>query len=110
MRAFLVLLVVIPVLIAGVIFGLFMLWGEDLPTPRTHREVEPSTNTVVFDRRGDVIDEFFIENRRPVRFEEVPRVMKQAILATEDRRFYRHWGIDLWAVFRAFTMTLQAVA
>lgn len=106
MRAFLVLLVVIPVLIASVIFGLFMLWGEDLPTPRTPREVEPSTNTVVFDRRGEVIDEFFIENRRPVRFEEVPRVMKQAILATEDRRFYRHWGIDLWAVFRAFRSNL----
>lgn len=101
MRAFIVLAVLVPALMAGAIFGLFIVWGDDLPTPRTPREIEPSTNTTLLDKNGQIIDEFFVENRNPVRLEDIPDVMKRAVLATEDRRFYGHWGIDLWGVFRA---------
>lgn len=108
MRIALILLLLVPLAMAGALFGLFVVWGEDLPTPRTPGEVEPSINTVLIDKNGRVIDEFFVENRNPIRLRETPDIVRQAFLATEDRRFYRHWGIDLWAVFRAFRSNLAS--
>ena len=101
MRALLVVAVLVPLLMAGALFGLFIVWGDELPTPKTPEEVQPSSTTQVFDRSGALIDEFFKENRDPVLLEQVPPVVKQALLATEDRRFYQHWGVDLWAIVRA---------
>lgn len=108
MRTLVFLALLIPVLLAGALFGLFMFWGNDLPTPHGPREVEPSINTVVYDRNGRIIEEFFEQNRNPVFLQDVPDVVRQALLATEDRRFYRHWGIDLWAIFRAFRSNLSS--
>lgn len=107
MRTIIVLAILIPVLMAGALFGLFIVWGDDLPTPRGPREVAPSMNTVVLDRDGRMIGEFFEQNRNPVLLQEVPEVVRQALLSTEDRRFYQHWGIDLWAIFRAFRSNLS---
>ena len=101
MRIFLVLVLLAPLVAAGTIYFLFLTWGDDLPSPQSLRELEPSMNTVVLDRNGQLIDEFFIENRNPVTLNEVPDLMRQAFLATEDRRFYNHWGIDVQGVMRA---------
>ena len=108
MRILVILAVLVPLLMAGALFGLFIVWGDELPTPRGPREVEPSINTTVFDRHGQVIEEFFEQNRNPVYLTEVPNVVRQALLATEDRRFYHHWGVDLWSIFRAFRSNLSS--
>ncbi|MBN2538190.1 PBP1A family penicillin-binding protein [candidate division WOR-3 bacterium] len=51
--------------------------------------------TRVLDSRGRLITEFFQERRRPVPLDSIPGCLKTAVVAVEDRRFYRHWGIDL---------------
>jgi len=45
---------------------------------------------------------------RTVTVAQVPPVLPQAVLAVEDRRFYRHWGIDLRGLARAFWVNLRA--
>src|SRR5438445_6363069 len=55
----------------------------------------PSVVTRVYADDGTtVIGEFALEKRIPLKFEEIPAVMKNAILAVEDARFYDHVGID----------------
>jgi penicillin-binding protein 1A len=107
-QLFLVLVILVPLLMAGAVYGLFVVWGHDLPSPRRPQEVEPPRNTVILDRYGEPIDEFFVENRNPVPLEQIPEVMRNAVLATEDRRFYRHWGVDLAGIVRAVLSNLAA--
>src|SRR5919202_4721837 len=55
----------------------------------------PSVVTRVYADDGEtVIGEFALEKRIPLKYEEIPPVLKNAILAIEDARFYDHMGID----------------
>src|SRR4051812_24030301 len=55
----------------------------------------PSVVTRVYADDGEtVIGEFALEKRIPLKYEEIPPLMKNAILAVEDARFYDHVGID----------------
>lgn len=101
MRIILASILLVPLLGAAVIYGLFVVWGSDLPSPQTLRELEPSMNTVILDRNGLVIDEFFLENRSPRPLPQIPPLVQAAVLATEDVRFGQHWGIDVVGVLRA---------
>jgi penicillin-binding protein 1A len=101
-------IILVPLALVGAISGLFLLWGPDLPSPHNPQEVEPPRKTVVLDHRGETIAEFFIENRSPMPLAQIPEVMRQAVLATEDRRFFRHWGVDLPGVLRAITSNVAA--
>lgn len=47
---------------------------------------------------GKLIGKYYRENRVPVKYEELSPVLIKALVATEDVRFYRHMGIDFWAV------------
>ncbi len=108
LAVFLLTIVLVPLALAGAVSGLFLLWGSDLPSPRNPQEIEPPRKTVVLDRHGVLIDEFFTENRSPMPLAQVPEVIRQAVLATEDRRFFRHWGVDVAGVLRAITMNVTA--
>lgn len=52
----------------------------------------------VYDKNGDQIAELGVEKRTLVSYEEIPQVVKDAFIATEDVRFYKHNGIDLYRI------------
>src|SRR5258705_7222343 len=67
----------------------------------------PSVVTRVYADDGEtVIGEFALEKRIPLKYDEIPRVMKNAILAVEDVRFYDHMGIDPIRIIGAGWKTL----
>jgi penicillin-binding protein 1A len=86
---------------------------EGLPSLAELENPRPPFATRVFSADGVVIDRFFEENRsRITSLDSVPRPFLEALLSTEDRRFYTHWGVDLRGVFgviaqRIFSLTLQ---
>lgn len=57
--------------------------------------------TVVYDRRGREMGRFGRGRRAWVSMEEIPAVVQEVFVASEDQRFYHHWGIDPWAILRA---------
>jgi penicillin-binding protein 2A len=57
--------------------------------------------TVVYDRNDEEYGKLFMQNRELVSLEQVPDLLEQAVVATEDQRFDEHGGIDLWAIGRA---------
>ncbi len=72
-----------------------------LPAAETYRDVQLETPLRIFTADGRLIDE--IGNRRnPITTEEIPESLKDAVIATEDLRFYSHPGVDLQSLMRAF--------
>lgn len=64
-------------------------------------ESPPQRSTLLARDGKTVIAHFFTQNRAPVRLASVPQHLVQALLATEDRRFYDHHGVDLRGLARA---------
>jgi penicillin-binding protein 1A len=73
----------------------------NLPSIEALTEYQPKIPLRVYTSDGVLIGEFGEERRSVVRMEEVPALMKQAILAAEDERFYQHTGVDYQGVLRA---------
>ena len=88
------------------IFFIFLLasWGifGDLPDETSLENPEKNLATVIISSDGVTLGKFYKENRTPVQFEELPEHLINALIATEDVRFYDHSGIDARGTVRAF--------
>ncbi len=96
----------------GVIAGLALLGGavitftvilayDNVPSIEALTDYRPKVPLRVYTADGALIGEFGEERRTLVRLKDVPAVLKQAILAAEDTRFYHHTGVDFVGVARA---------
>jgi penicillin-binding protein 1A len=72
------------------------------------RNYRPSTITRVYARDSRLISELFQERRVPVPLSRIPVQLRQAFLAIEDARFYKHPGVSTRDIFRAFWSNLRA--
>ena len=68
----------------------------------------PPGNTVMLASNGEVITHFYKENRDPVAGDQIAEVVKQALVAIEDARFYDHGGLDVQGTLRALVTNLAA--
>lgn len=94
-RRFLRWLIAVMAFGAGMTGGGLLWLSRDLPSADRLRVITPSLKTQVLDRNGDVYGSFGIENRLPIPLEEMSPHIVNAALSVEDKRFYRHWGVDL---------------
>lgn len=92
---------------AGVLSILFVFllagWGVLGPMPSFEELENPETNlaTEVISSDGQTLGKYFKENRTPVNYEDLPGHLVNALVATEDERFYSHSGIDAKGTARA---------
>jgi len=77
-----------------------------LPSLDTLTDYNPKLPLRVYSEDGYLISEFGEEHRAYVKIENVPKNMKNAVIAIEDRRFYQHNGVDLQGVMRAAVTNL----
>ena len=73
-----------------------------IPTSSELREIVHQETTEVLDTKGKIIGKFYIQDRNPVSFAEISEFIIQALIATEDRRFYEHEGVDPKSLARVF--------
>ena len=85
--------------VAAIAFYFLILRG--LPEFETLAEYRPALVSMVLDRSGNLVGEFFEERRRLVALEDVPDVVVKAFIASEDDAFYEHRGIDYRSIARA---------
>lgn len=78
----------------------------NLPSLEILTDYRPKIPLRVYTSEGHLIGEFGEERRAVVRIQDVPDIMKQAILAAEDERFYQHGGVDAQGVVRAMLSNL----
>jgi penicillin-binding protein 1A len=104
--------------LASVLFGLalvgallgafvFALLYPTLPSLETLTDYQPKIPLRILSMEGDLLGEFGEERRAIVKIQEVPLIMRQAILAAEDERFYQHGGVDYLSVARAALANLS---
>jgi penicillin-binding protein 1A len=74
-------------------FGVYLFSGlpslERIENPRTELA------TRVFSVDGEVLDQYYIKNRSHSSLQEIPQTVIHALIATEDKDFYSHWGVDV---------------
>ncbi|MCE1190327.1 MAG: PBP1A family penicillin-binding protein [Ignavibacteria bacterium] len=80
-------------------FIVFVILG--LPSLEELENPKPQLATKVYSIDGEIIGQFFIENRIETDIDSLPAHLTQALVAAEDRKFYDHWGVDMVRVFKA---------
>jgi len=91
----------VAAIVAAMIGIVFALTYPNLPSLEVLTDYRPKVPLRIYTADGHLIGEFGEERRAVVRIGNVPDVMKQAILAAEDERFYQHAGVDTQGVLRA---------
>ncbi len=94
-------------LLLGVVLGAFWFYQDDLPPTSELRNYTLRTGSEVYDRNGRMIYLFAFEKRKLVSLKELPPHLVDALLVTEDKRFYGHFGIDLLSNIRALIVDLR---
>lgn len=94
--------------IATVIVGAYFYFIHDLPKLESLKDYHPLTITEVYDRSGQKIGEFWKERRIILPYKEIPRKMIEAMISSEDDRFFRHSGIDYFGILRAMMENFRA--
>ncbi|OGL66137.1 MAG: hypothetical protein A3J27_12485 [Candidatus Tectomicrobia bacterium RIFCSPLOWO2_12_FULL_69_37] len=101
---------------AFVLFGLpviaalgVLAWvSGDIPSSGSILDHRPSLTTLVYDAGGRLVGGFAAEQRRLLPLSQIAPAMRQAAVAVEDERFYRHWGVDPQGILRAALANLRS--
>ncbi|MBC5831015.1 penicillin-binding protein 1A [Vibrio metschnikovii] len=83
------------------IFGFYFYVKPDLPDVAELKDVRLQTPMQVFSEDGKLIAQFGEKRRIPLRLDEMPPELLEAVIATEDSRFYEHYGFDPIGITRA---------
>lgn len=92
-------------------FGLFILsvyvgvWGT-IPSKQALKNITNSESSVVYDSENRIVGKFYLFDRTSIEFDDLPEHLVQALVATEDFRFYGHNGIDKLSLLRVLVKTL----
>ena len=107
LRALLLVFILGVVCVLGGVLGLWMAVRQNLPDVSELERFEPNIITSVYGDDGTIAKEFAIERRVEVPYDQIPKVLKDAIIATEDPRFFRHRGVDYRGILRAVKENLK---
>lgn len=109
LAAFLSFVAFVIFYIFAVSVNLFWLFGK---SPSLNEIMHPKTAAAseIYSADGKLMGKFFSENRSPVPYDSINPVFFQALISTEDERFYRHHGIDFQGIFAALKDALHGKA
>ncbi len=96
--------------IIGVILGLlavvlavlvFIVTSDGMPSTEQLEKPKPELATTVISADGEILDQFFVKRRTYIPLDSIPKGFITALIATEDREFYEHWGMHLTRLAQA---------
>ena len=95
LRILLLLILIIAVIATGVVVGMiYGGWGDDFEITKEELVIG-SSNSVILDKDGNKLAELSgDENRKIIKLDQMPKNLKNAYVAIEDERFYKHSGVD----------------
>jgi penicillin-binding protein 1A len=99
---FWIIIGVIAISMSGYLYYL----SRDLPSLTRLEQIDPALATHVYSVDGKIIDSFHRKNRTIAPYNKFPEHLVQALLATEDRRFFSHWGVDVRALLRSAVVAM----
>jgi len=96
------LIVLVICFYASIYFGL---WGK-IPSKETIADYKQSQATQILDKNNDLIGKLYIYDRQSIKYSDFPQHLLDALIATEDIRFYKHNGVDTKSLLRVFFKTI----
>ena len=103
-----VIFALVLVALAGGISGMIFAYSPDLPEIVDLDGYAPGTITRVYARGGEVIGEFATERRMIIGYDDIPEVLRNAIISAEDASFFEHNGFSIRAIIRTVIRDLMA--
>jgi penicillin-binding protein 1A len=94
--------------VAGMVY-IFSSYGQDLPDYSQLKDYSPPIVTRLYAGDGHLVAEYAQEKRVFMPVETIPDLVKNAFIAAEDKNFYKHEGVDLFAIARAMVANLRNV-
>ncbi|RYJ43834.1 penicillin-binding protein 1A [Flavobacterium beibuense] len=93
----------VGMVVLAVLFFLFASWGffGHMPTFEELENPESNVATEIISSDGETLGKFYLQNRTPVKFADLPDNLVKALVATEDERYYEHSGVDARGTLRA---------
>lgn len=93
-----------------VIAGIYLHITQEIPKLSTLSDYNPPVVTTVYSDDNKKIAEFYTEYRIVVPLSKIPPMLKDAFISAEDSRFYKHKGIDIQSIIRAFLKNVEAMS
>ncbi|NIJ44583.1 penicillin-binding protein 1A [Wenyingzhuangia heitensis] len=104
---FLFKLGILGVVLLGLFIGLVYIGGfGPIANKKELTEIKQAQASVVYSSDAKIIGKFFLTNRTNVTYNQLPKHLINALIATEDSRFYQHKGIDKTALLRVIVKTI----
>ncbi len=103
-----ILLILIGGTFSGISGGAFFALTHDLPQIRSLETFRPLSVTRIHSADRVLLAELFVEKRDAVPLNVIPYYLKAALIATEDRNFYTHIGVDIKGILRAVVKDIRA--
>jgi len=102
LRLFAIVLAVLLLGLVSFVFGMFVSIASDLPSLTRFAQFKDARSSVLLDDLGKPIGVLSQQNRVIVTPDQIPRIVKEAVIAIEDKRFYTNSGVDIRGIARAF--------
>ncbi|WP_178986531.1 penicillin-binding protein 1A [Winogradskyella helgolandensis] len=102
----LIFIAAILVFLAGLYISIYLGFFGKLPTVDDISSIKQEQATQLLDKDEKLIGKYYIYDRQPVAFNDLPKHLIEALVATEDSRFYEHDGIDNISLMRVFVKNL----
>ncbi len=96
-------------ILASIAIYVYDISSYNLPSLEQLENPPQNYATQIFSSDGVLIDYLFVERRVPLPLDSIPKDFINALIATEDRKFFDHWGIHLARVFKAMFKNLLAM-
>ena len=101
-KLLLILLCIFTFISISTIFYTLWRYSPELPSYESIVNYKPNLSSRIYSSDGFLLKSFFTEERIFIPENRIPKKIKYAFLASEDKNFYNHHGIDIIAIFRAF--------
>lgn len=98
---FFCILILLPI-----IYFFYIKYAPELPDTKSLKNVNYQIPLKIFSAQGDLIAQFGEKKRTPITFEQAPKQLIDALIATEDKRFFAHSGVDYQGLLRALWQLL----
>lgn len=96
-------------ILSGMVIAIagYFYYSQDLPDVIQLKDVRLQTPMQVLSSEGELIASFGERRRIPLKYDAIPPVLLNAVIATEDSRFYEHYGVDPIGILRAMYIGLK---
>jgi penicillin-binding protein 1A len=101
-------LLIVAAALVGALTGLMIVYSTDLPQVSELERFRPSATTELYDDKGKIVGTFALQKRIIVQYDDIPKVLRDALISIEDKDFDRHWGVNLWRVLGAAYHDMRA--